>query len=126
MIYSEGTHKKETKNTRKGMRPKDKGIPKQWEQQQWIINYKTVSSSPVFSVHGRSDGADVCRGVDVCPVLFLLSIPLFHDNILHTIHFPGLFPENDCFKKNRNRLQIISVSYRSRAAQAAVGVAIIA
>lgn len=79
------------------MRPNDKGIPKQWAKQQWIINYITVSSSPVFSVHGRSDGADVRRGVDVCPVLFLLSISLFHDNILHIILFLGLYPGNACF-----------------------------
>lgn len=45
--------------------------------QLWIINYNTVSSSPVFSVHGRSDGADVCRGVDVCPVLFYCPFLFF-------------------------------------------------
>jgi hypothetical protein len=48
-----------------------------------------VSSSPVFSVHGRSDGADVCRGVDVCPVLFLLSNSFLADKIPHKLSLKG-------------------------------------
>jgi len=74
--------KKETKNTHGG-----KPRPTIEFQRKAIAatDYKKRSSLLSFPVQGRSDGADVCRGADVCPVLFLLSKPSHPDKMPHKL-----------------------------------------